>query len=329
MTDEELMSSDTTDTDDREAGPSETPDAGTVPEALDPDGPGGEATRFFDAGSLVHETPVSDGQVMDDAHVGTGPVAVEPSTEEPVDQEEPLPFEEPPSEEVPAEEPPGEAPVPIDEPPLDEPSMDEFTDVDSTVEGGAAHEQLSIEDEALASLVEELESEDSEAGTPATSSEGETGSEVAEEEAAVADASADLGADAAREERLSRAEARVAARKADSGSRILFWPFVAYDLLWAAFAGVLVWQLLAVPNGEAAYDAPVYPLLLISGIGLTVLGPVLILVAWLVARRREEESSGHVFISALVNGAIATSIGVAMWWVALLVIDQMRFGTLL
>lgn len=109
---------------------------------------------------------------------------------------------------------------------------------------------------------------------------------------------------------------------------VSIWPFVAYDVLWLAFAGVLVWQMLELPKGVAAFDSGLYGFAIIGGITLTAAGPLLIVAVWLSSIGKTGASSGSVFVAALIRGAIATLLGVTVWWVALIVIDQLRLGRL-
>lgn len=110
-------------------------------------------------------------------------------------------------------------------------------------------------------------------------------------------------------------------------SAAAIWPFVAYDAVWLAFAGVVVWQLYLIPAGQAIYESAVYPFTIVGGLVLTAAGPVLILVTWLIERTRATASAG-LFQSILVRGSVATLLGVALWWAALIALDQLRLGRL-
>lgn len=168
----------------------------------------------------------------------------------------------------------------------------------------------------------------------------EVAEEPATEEPATEEPAEEPVAEVAAEEPVADAAAEPAAEEpavadetvADVGESALdavsIWPFVAYDLLWLAFAGVLVWQMLELPAGVAVFDSGLYGLAIIGGITLTVAGPLLILAVWLSSIGKTDASSGAVFISALIRGAVATLLGVTLWWVALIVIDQLRLGRL-
>jgi len=106
------------------------------------------------------------------------------------------------------------------------------------------------------------------------------------------------------------------------------WPFIVYDLVWAAFAVLLIWQLLALPPDAVVYDSAIYDEMLYAGVILTAAGPLLIVVVWMLGRRREEGQSKGTFVATLVTGAIATLIGVALWWAAMLFVDYIRLGQL-
>ncbi len=108
-----------------------------------------------------------------------------------------------------------------------------------------------------------------------------------------------------------------------------WWPFVAYDVLWLIFAGALVWYFEQLPPGTAVFESSVYGLTVLVGIVLAAFGPALIIATWFGTFGREGASKGALFFSALVRGSVATVLGVAMWWVALLVLDQLRLGRIL
>jgi hypothetical protein len=106
------------------------------------------------------------------------------------------------------------------------------------------------------------------------------------------------------------------------------WPFLAHGGLWVVFSGLLLWKMLGIPEGVPTYEATYYPFFLLAGLTLTAVGPFLIVAVWLSLKRRAK-SPKDLFISAMYRGAVATMAGVALWWAALLVIDQIRLGRLL
>ena len=100
-------------------------------------------------------------------------------------------------------------------------------------------------------------------------------------------------------------------------------------MLWVVFAGLMVWQFEALPQGAAVYEAELYPVALMVGLILLIAGPLLIFVSWIASWGRPGSSKGRLLISALIRGSVATLIGVGVWWIALLVLDQLRLGMLL
>lgn len=106
-------------------------------------------------------------------------------------------------------------------------------------------------------------------------------------------------------------------------------PFVVYAVAWLLFAGAVVWQLASVPAGQAVYEADVYPLTAFIGVTLACAGPLVIIAAWLSARRSPQGPVRGAFSSALSKGAWAMLFGVSMWWAALMIVDYVRMGRVL
>ncbi|HSK47592.1 MAG TPA: hypothetical protein VLA05_06260 [Coriobacteriia bacterium] len=113
-----------------------------------------------------------------------------------------------------------------------------------------------------------------------------------------------------------------------ASARVSIWPFVAYEALWVAYAALLAWQLTLLPEGVATYDSAIYRPALYVGVALTALGPIVSLVTWLVTRHNAAVRRG-LFASALLYGAVATLLGVVLWWTALIGADYLRLGSLL
>jgi hypothetical protein len=114
------------------------------------------------------------------------------------------------------------------------------------------------------------------------------------------------------------------------GSSVANWPFVVYVALWFAAAGAGVWKFLQIPAGQAVFDNSLYATSLLVGLGLLALGPVVLLVVWVVTLfTRENAKGGALFISALVKGASATLLGAIIWMGALMLTDFLRVGRLL
>lgn len=110
---------------------------------------------------------------------------------------------------------------------------------------------------------------------------------------------------------------------------VSIWPFIAYVGVWLVYAGVVVWRFLGVPSGTAVYESAEYPIAIFGGITLAFAGPLLALAVWIAAWDRKDASRLGLFTSAALKGSIATLVGVSLWWVALVVIDQIRLGRIL
>jgi hypothetical protein len=106
-------------------------------------------------------------------------------------------------------------------------------------------------------------------------------------------------------------------------------PFLIYDLLWVVFAVLLVWQFSELPRAQAVFESSLYPFAVIGGIVLAAAGPILIFAVWFASWGREGARKGALFVSSLFKGSVATIIGVALWWGALVLLDQLRLGRLL
>jgi hypothetical protein len=104
------------------------------------------------------------------------------------------------------------------------------------------------------------------------------------------------------------------------------WPFFVYDGVWFLLAAAIVWLLAEVPEGMAVYESPIYPATIYAGVALTALGPVLVVAVWLFSRSRAHGTNEPIFVTALMRGAIATLIGVSMWWASLTIVDYVRLG---
>lgn len=124
----------------------------------------------------------------------------------------------------------------------------------------------------------------------------------------------------------SEAEPAVAQAAPVSRDEVSIWPFVAYVGVWLVYAGVVVWRFLSAPAGTAVYESAEYPIAIFGGITLAFAGPLLALAVWIAAWDRKDASRLGLFTSAALKGSIATLVGVSLWWVALVVIDQVRLG---
>lgn len=106
------------------------------------------------------------------------------------------------------------------------------------------------------------------------------------------------------------------------------WPFVIYEGIWAAFAAALVVMLRDAPEGPL-YGEPLYAASVAAGLILTGFGPALIVVVWLLSGGTQKGRRASVFVSSLLKGAVATFLGAVLWIVALVVLDQLRLGSVL
>lgn len=223
-----------------------------------------------------------------------------------------------------------------------EASLEQAVPTDAAEEGvpnleGAPLETADIDDSSTIDAAPEAglaagPAPEEEAGDPATADEPQGAAEAEALEAsanaapgtAVTDAPSDAPGTAVAD--TAQAATVEAAGFAEDG-RLSPWPFLAYDAIWVVFAGILAWQLLELPVGTAAYEAPLYQWSVYGGLALTAAGPVLALIVWLFARRHRTERAG-LFTSTLVAGSAATFVGVIAWWIALIAVDYVRLGHL-
>lgn len=107
------------------------------------------------------------------------------------------------------------------------------------------------------------------------------------------------------------------------------WPFGIYAGLWLAFAAFIVWRFLDVPADTALYELELYRWIVLAGVLLTAWGPLLAVVVWLANLGKPQAQKGDLFASALFKAAVVTFAGVCLWWGSLLLLDQLRIGSLL
>jgi hypothetical protein len=127
-------------------------------------------------------------------------------------------------------------------------------------------------------------------------------------------------------EGLPQAEAALSVPQATTVSWI---PFLIYDAIWLVFAGLIVWQFSELPVTKAIYESDLYTLAVLGGVVLAAVGPLLILAVWIGSWGKEGSRKGPLLVSSLIKGSVATLVGVVLWWGALLLLDQLRLGTLL
>jgi hypothetical protein len=113
-----------------------------------------------------------------------------------------------------------------------------------------------------------------------------------------------------------------------SPARIPWWPIILYALLWVTLASATVWQL-TLDREVVPVAHEYYPLILLGGLILTLLGPFLGIVVWvLVWRTAPVEYRGGLLTTALLRSSAVTLFGVAGWWAALVLVDAWRLGRL-
>jgi hypothetical protein len=123
------------------------------------------------------------------------------------------------------------------------------------------------------------------------------------------------------------AAAAEAAMPEGVATKVSWWPFVGYMVVWLGAAGYAVWQLQMLPTGQAAYESDFYSQTMLGGLVLLGVGPALLLVVWLASWiGRKGAKIGSMFISALIKGATATLFGAVVWMGALMLIDYLRLG---
>lgn len=214
----------------------------------------------------------------------------------------------------------------VEEEPVVEPEAVEAADEPADdLDAAIAEAGVNLDEEpAAAEPAETSEPEDVAEGE---AEEPETAEEPEEEPAGEPESVGDESAEA--EQAVAETATEQPAEPAPVRTKVSIWPFLIYDLLWLAFAGVIVWRFLELPADQAVFESTLYPIAVYVGVGLTAAGPLLILMTWLFSWGRDGAPKGALFMSSLVKGAVATTAGVAMWWVALMVLDQMRLGRFL
>jgi hypothetical protein len=293
----------------------------------------------------------------------SAPPAEEPSTQQPdpaqeqATQESLFSAEEPP---VPAPE--GEEPVTSFNAPVDdlaavhadlaaEPTEDAAAAVHLPGDETEAHEPEGNEPEAQQAVSLPGETTESDVTRqlapvlPVTDEPAETqgaetvapgiaaAAESADEEAAAAvvEAGEPVGSDDEPEavEALLDAEAEAGLLEPEPRDRIMSMPFFVYIAVWLLFTVAMVLALAGPAQAGGLDTAPVYPAFVFGGLFLTVVGPVLSLIVWSLARRRAPEGERRgLFASALLRGSLATFAGVALWWVGIIVLNYLKTGRL-
>jgi hypothetical protein len=187
----------------------------------------------------------------------------------------------------------------------------------ATTEGAVA------EDESVAESA--VEGEGVEAAAPGA--EGEAAAEQpAEGETSLDDiAPGTVAAEAA--EQAEEGEQTEEELIAPPVTKVSWWPFVGYVVVWLGAAGYSVYELRNTPIGQGVYETNLYRMSLLGGLGLLAAGPALLLIVWFASWiGRKNRRIGSMFFSALVKGATATLLGAIIWIGAIVLIDYLRFG---
>lgn len=109
------------------------------------------------------------------------------------------------------------------------------------------------------------------------------------------------------------------------GARLPAW---VYAGIWVVFTGVMAYLLwpTATKSFIASQD---YAYMVAGGLALTVAGPILALVTWLVTRMGTTASERIGLARAVwMRCMLATLFGVAVWWLALYALDLHRSGVI-
>lgn len=241
---------------------------------------------------------------------GSEPELPVPQPEPPI----PTPAPEPPSPEIPAEMP---APQPAD---LAGEAVSEPVVTPEVAESQPVSEAEPAAAEPAAERAAEPETAEGE--EPAAQPEPAEGEEpAAEGETAEPDPAAEGEAVVG-----SEAEAELGYVK----PHIPWWPFLSYLAVWIIALGASAYVLYQSPMGLSITEQRLYPIMLLTGLALTIAGPLLVFVVWLVVwvRASGSERKG-LFTQSLIRGAIVTLSGVLLWWIMLATIDYLRLGRLL
>lgn len=113
----------------------------------------------------------------------------------------------------------------------------------------------------------------------------------------------------------------------ERGTRVAWWPFIVYGVLWIGLAGSSYVLLTGTQVDLPAFRQDSYPYLVLAGLVLTLLGPLIALAVWLFAWfKAKKPERGGMLTAALVRGSIVTFLGVVVWWGVLVLVDALRLG---
>jgi len=117
--------------------------------------------------------------------------------------------------------------------------------------------------------------------------------------------------------------------EAPAGSGVSWLPFALYFGSWVALVGATAYLLQGATPESPARWMPAYRPIVIAGLALAVAGPVVSLVAWLVARNGTAVGDRRgLFASAFTRGALAAFSGALIWLACLFLLELVANGTL-
>ena len=219
------------------------------------------------------------------------------------------------------------SPVSEPEPPESQGAAEATEPAEATGAQPAQHEPLQPEGEPQESAGEAAELA---AETQEPEAEASDGSET-EGDATVGEAAEEKGDDET--EVLPRLDTVAAAAGDDTPAapvakgRVPWWPFIVYLVAWIALIGTAFYLISYEPEALPAFQQEEYPYILLGGLVLTVAGPLLALIVWLITwLRSDKDKRGGLLTSALLKGALVTCFGVLAWWGAIAVLDALRLG---
>ena len=116
-------------------------------------------------------------------------------------------------------------------------------------------------------------------------------------------------------------------QQAGTNPSVPWWPFLLYLAVWIGSALAAGWQLAHAAGGGILYGSVQYAYTVIAGLLLTLFGPAVTFLVWLVSwlSAKRGQRSG-LLSSALVRGGLVTFAGVALWWGMLVFVDATRLG---
>jgi hypothetical protein len=212
-------------------------------------------------------------------------------------------------------EPPAADPEPIPEQDAEAAVPEAGPEPEADVQAQAETDQLSLDE-----MVDSLKASDEPGDSGDEAAEGDAqGDEKPSEDTAVDASSAATPSEAhAAPPAEGLARDRLAARL----------PFGIYVGIWAVFAGAmgyLLWPAAAKPF----VGSEIYAYSVLGGVALTLAGPLLGLVVWLLVRSGEgAEGNAGLVRAVFMRAALSTLAGDLLWWLGLVLLDLHRAGVL-